>query len=307
MKGISNIRSRSWKKIYEGFCVHVQSLNYAVNKHGMYYSYGLACILWLEQQGITSIEKAKSNDVLNYIEYVKTRPHQRRPGTLSHSTISHHIFSVKLMFDYCYNAKIINYTIPYPRVLMPKRVIKDILSIDEVALLFQACENPRDNALLTILYGCGLRRTEAHWLDTADVQVHNRFLYVQEGKGRKFRKVPLSNKSIEYLKEYERIYRPKLLLKREQHTVEPAYILNNQGCRMKGDGMYKRLLYLVEKTANVELQTKNITPHTLRHSIATHLADLHVDMSWIQAFLGHSTPDSTHIYTRNKKRYVSIY
>lgn len=307
MKHIEKISSRSWKNIYAGFCIHLRSLNYAVNKDGMYNKQILECIQWMEEHNIGSIERVQTQNVFDYIEYIKSRPNKRRNGTLSPSTITHHIFGLKLLFDYCYNIKVINYTIPFPKVVIPKRTIKDILTIDEIGEIFNVCEHPRDSAMLTVLYGCGLRRAEAHWLDSGDVQVHNRILFVQEGKGRKFRKIPLSNKSVEYLKEYERNYRPQLLKKREVSAIEPAYILNNQGCRMHGDGMYKRLLYLIEKTDNTEIKKKKITPHTLRHSIATHLVDLNVDMSWIQAFLGHSTPDSTHIYTRQRKKYVALY
>ena len=287
--------------------MHVHSINYVVNRHSMYQRQALECIKWMEKQGIKTIEKAQANDVFNYVEYIKTRPNKRKAGTLSPSTISHHLFSLRLLFDYCYNSKIINYTIPFPKFTKPQRKIRNILTLEEIGLIFKACENPRDSAMLTILYGCGLRRNEAHWLDSGDVQIHIKLVFVQEGKGRKFRKIPLSNKSVEYLREYERNYRPQLLKKREVQTVEPAYILNNQGCRLKGDGMYKRLFYLIEQTGNLKLQQKSISPHTLRHSIATHLVDLNVNMSWVQAFLGHATPDSTHIYTRNRKKYESLY
>lgn len=303
----NKIRSRSWRKVFDGFCLHLQSLNYAVSRHGMYQSYALECILWMEQNGNSTIQKVHSNDVLNHIEFLKTRPHKRKPGTLSPSTIIHHIYSIRLLFDYCYHSKMIDYTIPYPKFISRKRTVTHILTIDEVSKIFKACENPRDRAILTILYGCGLRRSETHWLDSGDVQLHNRILFVQEGKGRKFRKVPLSNKSVEFLRDYERNHRTKLLKIRKKEEVEPAYILNNSGYRMTGDWIYKRLKTLVIKTGDFQLQQKTITPHILRHSIATHLVELNVDMSWIQAFLGHATPDSTHIYTRSKKKYVSLY
>jgi integrase/recombinase XerD len=307
MKQKIKIRSRSWRKIFEGFCLHMHSLNYAADRNGMYQKYALECILWMEENGIRSVEKVHSNDIFNHIEYIKTRPRKRGGGMLAPSTVTHHIFSIRLLFDYCYHSKIIDYTIPYPKFVKPKRTITAILTIEEVGQIFKACENPRDLAILTLLYGCGLRRSEAYWLDSGDVQVHNQVLYVQEGKGRKFRKIPLSNKSINYLRDYERNYRTELLKIKEDQSIEPAYILNNSGCRMTGDWMYKRLKYLVSKTENPALLQKKITPHSLRHSIATHLVELNVDLSWIQAFLGHATPDSTHIYTMSKNKYVSLY
>jgi len=74
MKRICEIRSRSWRKIYEGFCMHVHSINYVVNRHSMYQRQALECIKWMEKQGIKTIEKAQANDVFNYVEYIKTRP-----------------------------------------------------------------------------------------------------------------------------------------------------------------------------------------------------------------------------------------
>lgn len=282
-------------------------MNYASGKHGMYQAYAFEFICWCEEQCIKSINEVLSHHLVQYRDYIKARPHKRKPGkTLSASSIGHHLFSVKLLFDYCYAAKILDYTVPFPTFVKPRRSIDGILTLDEIALLFAACQHPRDTAILTLLYGCGLRRNEAHWLDTKDVQTHNRLVFVQEGKGRKYRKIPLSDKSIQYLKEYERYYRPELLKKRNDNHIEPAYLLNMHGYRMTGKRVYERVLSLVVRTGNEPLMQKNVTPHTLRHSIATHLIDRGAPLTYVQEFLGHSNPDSTHIYTKHRT-YTPLY
>lgn len=302
------INTRSWKMLFDDFSIHLRSINYAINKNDMYKRQAQECILWMEQRGLLHIGALRAQDVFDYVEFLRHRSHHRNSERqLSASTVTHHIFSIKLLFDYCFHSGLLAYTIPFPKLVVNNRVGKEVLAREEVSELFGACEHPRDTAMLTLLYGCGLRRNEVYWLDTCDIHLKNRILYVQEGKRRKFREVPLSDKSIGYLREYEYAYRPILLQRKNSPVPETAYLLNCSGCRLTGDGLYKRLLYLAEKTNNPSIVAKKITPHTLRHSIATHMAEMNVDMSWIQAFLGHSTPDTTHIYTRRRKRFVQLY
>lgn len=273
----------------------------------MYRSYALEFIRWCQQQGIAEITGVSSRHLWEYLEYITTRPHRRRPGAvLSASSVGHHLYSVRMLFDYAYANQQSAYTVVFPKWVQPSRHTAKALTIEEIRLLFAACETPRDRAMLTLLYGCGLRRQEAKWMDTADVQTHHRMVLVQEGKGRKYRRIPLSDASVCHLREYERYYRPELLKRRTDNEIEPAYLLNYKGFRLQGNGIYNRLLYLVEKTGDTDLQHKNITPHILRHSVATHLIDRGAPSSFVQAFLGHSSPDSTHIYTRRRSS-TSLY
>lgn len=307
MKHVQNIHFPAWKKLFLEFTITIHSMNYASGKIGMYQAYAAEFIRWCEKEGIRDIGSVLAHQVMRYADWLQVRPHQRKKGaTLSASSIGHHLFSMKLLFDYAYTAGIIRYTIPLPARAKSTRSERVVLSVEEISLLFAACEHPRDRALLTLLYGCGLRRSEAHALDTGEVQTHNRMVMVVEGKGRKYRRVPLSDTGVRFLKEYERLYRPTLLHKRSDRVIEPAYLLNSEGYRMRGDGIYKRLLVLVERTGNPALMEKDITPHTLRHSIATHLLDQGAPLSYVQEFLGHSSPDSTHIYTR-KRRTTLLY
>jgi integrase/recombinase XerD len=294
------IRYTEWKKLFDGFSINIVSQNYAGNTSAMYTTYASEFVFWCESYCIKSIRDVKVQKLSEYLAYLQERPLQRREGVLSGSSIKHHLFSLGLLFDYAYASGIIAYTVPFPKFILPERTIKNVLTFDEIRELFSVCENPRDTAILSLGYGCGLRRNEMHWLDTADVLTHTRMLYVREGKGRKNRGIPLSNKLVENLKLYERLYRPKLLMKRKDDAIEPAYLLTSSGMRMTGNAIYERIVFLARKTQNKSLIDKNVTPHLLRHSIATHLIERGATLEWTQAFLGHGSPDSTHIYAKNR-------
>lgn len=294
-------QSKAWQKLFNEFCIYIRSQNYAGNHGDTHIACALEFILYVERNGKRSIAAVDGEALNKYMEYLESRPNQRNGELLSAGTIAQHRASVGMLFDCAYASGVIAYTIPFPKLIRPERSIRNILSMEEIRYLFAVCRDPRDTAILTLAYGCGLRRTEIHHLDTGDVQTHNRILYVREGKGRKYRSIPLSNTVIANLKHYERNYRPRLIQSRMDAVVEPAYLLNAQGYRLAGNHIYETITELAQRTGSPEIIRKNVTPHLLRHSIATHLIERGAPMAWVQAFLGHASPDSTHIYTKTRK------
>ncbi len=293
--------SVEFKKILEGFILHLSSVNYAARKN--FIRSASEFFEYMEYQGITAIKKIRSEDVYGFIEYLKTRPNQRKAGMLSKVTIKNHLFGIRILFDYAHYADIIPYTIGFPKRIIGNSKPKPVLSIEEVRDLFNAAEdNPIGTVLLTFCYACGMRRREIYWLEAVDVNTHSRMITVREGKGRKSRTIPLSSKSIFYLQEYERRIRPGLLKHGTHSKPETAFLLNTSGCRLSYDSIHKNIVELANKTSNPGLIEKRVTPHLLRHSIATHLIERGMDINWVQQFLGHSCSDSTHIYTRSKKQ-----
>lgn len=294
-------RYLGWKTLFKGLTVNIASQNFAAGKGSMYLTYSREFVAWCEAMHIRDITEVRSQHLTTYLAYLEERPNQRRGGTLSASSIAHHLFSVRLLFDYAYASGIIGYTVPFPKFIVPERSAKDVPTPDEIRELFAVCQDPRDKAILTLAYGCGLRRNELFWLDTADVLTHTGTLYVREGKGRKSRSIPLTNKSVAYLRSYERNHRPKLLRERTDDTPEPAYLLNHKGHRLNHNTIYKRVTELAARTEDPVLIQKNVTPHLLRHAVATHLTENGADLKWVQAFLGHGDIDSTHWYIRTRK------
>lgn len=174
-----------------------------------------------------------------------------------------------------------------------------VLSVAEIESLYAACDGSipfgqRDLAMLSVYYGCGLRKAEGINLHVADLELENALLMVRKGKGNKGRTVPVTGKNLEYMKRY--LYEGRdWFLARRQKQNEPAsaaFFINIFGTRM-GDFTH-RLKRLQRRSG---LREKKLTLHMLRHSIATHLLQNGMGLDEIALFLGHSSLESTQIYT----------
>ena len=142
--------------------------------------------------------------------------------------------------------------------------------------------------MLELIYGCGLRVSELVSLETTDIDTTNCIVKIS-GKGNKEREVPIGEYSIYYLNEYLKV-RKSLLKKKPCNKL----FLNNHGLGMTRQGFFKNLKQILkEKGLN-----QNISPHTLRHSFATHLINRGADLRSIQEMLGHSDISTTRIYTK---------
>lgn len=272
---------------------------------GMYYSTVREFLFFSERKGITEIKQVQAAEVIAYYEYLCERPNQRREGGLSEKMIRHHLFGLRLFFDYLLEAgEVESSPARLPKFNIGKSNERNILSIEEVQQLYQACETKCDRALIGIAYGCGLRRGEIEKLNMADVLLSKGMVIVREGKGGKYRTVPVSDSVLKDLKEYLLYERHKYLIAGQQST--DAFLLNNQGTRFRGDKLNKRLKYIIEHTQNPILISKGITLHCLRHSIATHLLDNGANIEFVQKFLGHAEMDTAMIYSRKRKQRLMI-
>jgi integrase/recombinase XerD len=158
--------------------------------------------------------------------------------------------------------------------------------------------------MLSIVYGCGLRRREATLLNVDDINLDNSSLHVRNGKNNKERIIPISKKTKKDVEDYLYNARP-ILLAGKGRTVWtfaetkhiPAFFVSIRGQRVGAHNMYLRLKQLAYKTNNATLIEKEIGLHTLRHSIATHLLANGMKIEKIAKLLGHSSLESTQIYT----------
>lgn len=180
---------------------------------------------------------------------------------------------------------------------VPER-LPDVLSAVDVCRVIDACCDPspaglRDRALLEVLYGCGLRVSEACGLDVGDVYSDEGFLRVV-GKGSKERVSPLSGCAAASLARYLAEGRPALSMKATSPRAAdlPAVFLNARGGRITRQGVHR----IVER-AGAAVGVAGLHPHTLRHSFATHMLEGGADLRVIQEILGHSDISTTQIYT----------
>ena len=153
--------------------------------------------------------------------------------------------------------------------------------------------NSRDRAILSIFYGCGLRRNEGYHLDLSDINFDRQIIHVRRGKAYKERFVPFNKSLARHLQEY--VYDSRAVLVNDKR--EEAFFISQRGVRMNGMSMGLRLKLLQQRTDNIELQNKNVRLHVLRHSIATHFLQNGMSLDKIARFLGHASLESTQVYT----------
>ena len=151
----------------------------------------------------------------------------------------------------------------------------------------------RDRAMLAIYYGCGLRRNEGVCLNAGDINFDRAMVHVRKGKNYRERFVPISKTSLKYLQDYVYDHRPVLL----QGNKSESFFVSQREGRVQGQTLLLRLKYLQHQSENEDLIEKEIGLHTLRHSIATHLLQGGMKLDSIARFLGHSSLESTQIYT----------
>ncbi len=191
---------------------------------------------------------------------------------------------------------------PSERLETPKRwrTLPDVLTVDEVERLLAApsLDEPlvfRDRAMLELAYGAGLRVSEWISLGVRDVLMDDHLVRVF-GKGSKERLVPIGRSAIGAVAIYLRELRPKL----EHGQGKGVLFLNARGTPLSRMGAWKILRHHVEKAAI----TKHVSPHTLRHSFATHLLEGGADLRAVQEMLGHADISTTQIYTHVDREYL---
>ena len=230
--------------------------------------------------------KVTEETILEYMEYL-------REENKKESTISRSLASIRSFYQYLIRVKKIKkdptMTIESPKI--SKRT-PNILTSKEVELLLDQpkdvdLKGTRDKAMLEFAYATGMRVTEMISLDIDDVKLDEGYV-VCRGRS-KSRNIPLGSMSLKALKEYIDDARPYLI----RDESEEALFVNVNGTRLTRQGFWKIVKYYKEQ-AHIE---KDITPHVLRHSFATHLLQNGADLKAIQTMLGHSDISSTQVYT----------
>lgn len=243
---------------------------------------------------------------------------------LARSTIARRVAAWRSFYRYLKRENIITDN-PMTRVASPKKEKKlpQFLYEGEAEMLVEAPDlnHPlglRDRAILETLYAGGLRLNELVCLDLADLDLNSGYIRIM-GKRSRERMVPLGSKAVESLHNYLNLGRPRLLMnspickgRKYLHSedkpvhgrIDSAIFLNRWGSRITGRGVRKILNKYVDK---VSLE-KKISPHTLRHTFATHLLNAGADLRSVQELLGHIRLSSTQVYTHlTGERLKSVY
>lgn len=232
-------------------------------------------------------------DIDNYILHVLPKYNE--------NSINRIIASIKSFFKYLSIYKGFINVSEDVESLKRKKTLPKYLSIEEVDnLLDIKLVTPfdyRNKTILELLYATGLRATELINLDLINIDISNMVVKVY-GKGSKERIVPLSKIAVNYLDLYINKYRPMMFVKNQKPT--DALFLNNHGQRMTRQGLYK----IIGEIARTKKIDKEITPHVLRHSFATHMIECGADIRSVQELLGHENVVTTEIYTHIANNFI---
>ena len=304
------LHSEAYRYIIASFKEWLQTLGYSEQTVYQLPNYIQEFLFYAESKGYAGLFQITSDLMKEHYYKLKDRGNKRTAGGLSAAYLNKHLQALQKFGDYLRQSG---------RLLLPKldiqseednAEISDILTQAEIKQIFEVTNQPyeqkkgdkgifyyeamqlRDKAMLTAFYGCGLRRNEVYHLDIRDIIFEKQILHVRKGKGYKERMIPVTKQSLLHLQNYLYDARPYFC-----NDKNEAFLVTQSGKRLDGQMMLIRLKQLIQFTGNAELMQKDIHLHTLRHSIATHLLQNGMKLERIKEFLGHSSLESTQIYT----------
>lgn len=262
---------------------------------------------WLQGKNILVVNIITAQHITTYFEYLQARKNKRKSGTLSGSYLNHNFTAIDKLCEFLHQMGMDNAPVPTNFRIKPdkqERIDKiQPLTREEIGILQENIINPKLytatyytyktierkqytlKLIFTLYYGCGLRRKEGFKLTLDDIDFEKKTVFVKEGKGYKDRIIPMSKGVYDTLQDY--VYNFRNLCKLPHKRL---FVLSIPQ-------IAKSLKDLQSVCDNESIKNKNITLHILRHSIATHLLQNGMSIENIALFLGHSSLESTQIYT----------
>lgn len=245
-----------------------------------------------DENGGIEFDKIQRNHINNYIRGLREKDY-------TPASVNRKIASFRGFFKWMCANEICNSdpTLTLEQPKMPQRLPK-VMSIQEIEIILKQDLNPLQRVIVELLYGCGLRVSELANMKINDYDLNGRYLQCT-GKGSKERIVPLGQKAVDAIKNY---------------LPERDFLVRNFGLNTKrllidekGNLVTRQEIYTFIKEQGRKIH-KSISPHTLRHSFATHLLENGADLRVVQELLGHSDVSTTQLYTHiSKKRLKEVY
>lgn len=298
------LKNESFRYVEKSFREWLDILGYAPSTVYQLPNYIHEFFHYLESNNIQHLQQIENKHFKAHFEHLKSRVNTRRGGGLSNAYLNKYLQAYHKFGDYLRQSG--RMVLPTLNIRWEHKQTQEIETISqtEIQELYKATEgfnegtilepfNARDRAMLTVFYACGLRRNEGYHLDLSDINFDRQILHVRKGKNYKERLVPFNKTSSKYLQEWIYDWRPQVV----KSQKESAVFISQRGKRMDSQSLALRLKILQQRTDNLELQSKNVRLHVLRHSIATHLLQNGMSLEKISQFLGHSSLESTQVYT----------
>ncbi len=255
-------------------------------------------IAWATAQKITAWDQVEASHLMAFLQHERRRPligaPEESPRRLSSESVYLQIAALRAFYRFAENEKLLpvnaaeNLSLPRRWQRLPKSLthaeIETLLQPESAVTPARLC----DQAILELAYASGLRRAELCGLRLEQLHLEAGFLNVI-GKGNKERVVPVGRKAVAALNRYLTSGRPQLVKPRSPANV----FLTRSGTRFASSTMWQRIKGRVRRSG----VARNITPHMLRHSFATHLLEYGADLRVIQEMLGHASISTTEVYT----------
>jgi len=249
---------------------------------------------FLETKGVKSLDDVDRTLVREYLSYLMEKK-------LAKTTIARKISAIRSFYKYLVREGILSSN-PLEQATTPKldKRLPSFLTIEETEKLLNASDTTkppgkRDRAILELLYASGIRVSELVQLNLEQINFYTREIRVW-GKGSKERVVLMGEPAVNAIKEYINYGRPELL----SGKTSEALFVNKYGNRI----LARRIQKIIDKCAHACGIDKNVHPHMLRHSFATHMLDSGADLRVVQELLGHADLSSTQIYTHITKSHA---
>jgi len=296
----------SYKAITEEYGIWLDTLGFS---DGMIYDYKFRLcdfFQWLENRQIQSIKQLTNRHITEYHTYLETRPNKKHKGRLlSASHLNHNFMAIDKLLEFLHQYGMTSAPVPTNyrmKIDEQERINKiEVLTQEEIKILYNCIENTYTYQKLTfeqrqakqyelrlifaLFYGCGLRLSEGYNLRIQDVDFDKKTIFVRQGKGYKDRIIPMSAGVYSELQDYVYNYRHRLKLSHNRLFIYVKMVL------------HLRLKHLQKTCEDENIKAKRLSLHVLRHSIATHLLQNGMSIENISLFLGHSSLDTTQIYT----------
>ena len=282
-----------YQSLHTGFVDYLQTRGYSKSTCQNLPNHIKEFLHYLECQEIYALGEIDHHQIQSFVDYLQNRQSIRQGGSLSSASLNKYIQACKRFGAYLQEVHQLSVSFPLRRFKI-NYIPKEILSLEEISALYAACGlngiGQRDRAMLSLYYGCGLRREEGERLNLEDFQAERKLLYIRPSKNGRDRYVPLTDQICQDLQNYCH-YGRKYLQSRDQSQ---ALLVCSPGRRISSQSLSLRLKKLLVKSGIA----KDIGLHNLRHSIATHLWQAGMNLSQVARFLGHQSLESTQIYTR---------
>lgn len=259
---------------------------------------------FIEQNKLTKLTQINQKIVNQYFDYLNNRSAQTKDGGLSGNYINKHREVVLRFIEFTLGLSGMSIGIGQSNIkikfIKTDSIPKEILTEAEVKLMFDTLDNTqlgiRDRAILSLLYGCGIRRKELRTLEVHEIDLAKGLVHLDKTKTKYSRDVPMNSKVQANIEEYLFSVRNLML---DEYNTESRFLISERGTALSDTALGKLMERISEKTAI----GKNIGCHILRHSIATHMLHAGFSLEKVALFLGHRNLDSTQIYTHLKYRY----